>query len=39
MPESINHAMSAFELFSVALIPSVESGRKALRELLADELI
>jgi hypothetical protein len=39
MPESINDAMSAFELFSVALIPSLTIGKKALRELHADGLI
>jgi hypothetical protein len=39
MPESINHAMSAFELFAVALIPSTTTGQIALRELVADGLI
>jgi hypothetical protein len=39
MPESINHAMSAFELFAAALIPSTGTGRSALRELLAEGLI
>lgn len=39
IPESINDAMSAVELFSVALIPSLTIGRRALRELLADGLI
>jgi hypothetical protein len=36
IPESINDAMSAVELFSVALIPSIKTGQRALRELLAD---
>ena len=39
MPASINQAMSAFELFAVALIPSLNTGKRALRELLAEGLI
>lgn len=36
MPQLEASAMPADELFAVALIPSVQTGKKALRELLAE---
>lgn len=39
IPDSKAKALPAAELFEVAIIPSMETGRKALRELLAAKQI